>query len=185
MKFINLLPPDQIKDNRLELITIQLRNFWIWVAISLLVLFVLAFLSQVVISSGIKDTENQIMALSNSLQSADNRALEKQVAALNKEIDNIDNLQNQHYYWSDALVELGNIIPNELVVDILTLERDTGKVKIQGVSRERSAVLEFWANVKTSAYFNDINFPLANLEKDREVNFSYTFFINEDLIKRK
>lgn len=185
MRLINLLPPVQIKQAHFELVSVQLKKFWVWVCLSLLVLFGLAFASQAIINNEISNTENKIIDLSSSLQSSDNQELERQVATLNNEITNIEIIQDNHYFWSNALIELGNIIPSELVVSLLTLNRETGEVKIIGQSRERSAVLAFWANVKNSEYFQDINFPLSNLESDTDVGFTFTFFINEELIKQE
>ncbi|MBI2607901.1 MAG: PilN domain-containing protein [Candidatus Doudnabacteria bacterium] len=185
MRLINLLPPSQIKQTRFELISLNLRKFWVWVSISLIVLFVLAFVSQIVISNEIKDTDDQIGNLSDSLQSSNTQELEKQVVTLNNELKNFDIIQSEHYFWSNALIELGNIIPQAMSVSLLTMDRETGEVQIMGVSKQRSAVLEFWANVKRSDYFQDINFPLANLESAQDVNFNYTFFINQELIKQE
>jgi Tfp pilus assembly protein PilN len=185
MKFINLLPPNQLKDNRLELISLQLRNFWIWVSISLLILFGLTFIVQILLNNEIESTDNQIVILSSSLQSADNQKLEDQVIALNRDIKNIESLSTEHYYWSKALVELGNIIPAELTIDALALERKTGEVKIRGVGETRTAVLNFWTNLNKSEMFDDVNFPLANLESARETSFSFAFFVNQDLIKQE
>lgn len=183
MKIINLLPEEEAKELKLEVASHQLTRFFAIVASSLLVLFILAFGAKFFLKNEIGKDNNLIEDLQKQLSSANNQALEKQVVTLNGQIKTIKIIDQQHYYWSKALVELGNMSPSDFHLDTVTLDRGSGLITVSGVSDSRSSVITFWSNVKKSQYFSNINFPLTNLEEPSDTHFSFTFNINPDTIK--
>ena len=139
---------------------------------------------KIFIQSSIRENEAQVDQLKNQLSSSNNQALEKEVASLNTQIRNIKAINQQHFYWSKALAELGNLTPIGCHLDSVTFSRSTGEVKVDGIADTRTEVIDFWSNVKNSDYFNNINFPLTNLETATNTSFSYTFHINPEKIKQ-
>lgn len=184
MKLINLLPREEQKELRMEIISSQVTSFWVFAVLSLGALFALSFAAEVLIKQGIDNENEAIAAQKRSLEAADIREVERDVTVLNNNIRTIKNLQTQHYYWSKALVEIGNLTPIDMSFDLLSLDRTTGKVEVSGSATNRTSVIEFWANVKKSALFRNIDFPLANLEKANNGTFQYSFFVNEAEIKK-
>lgn len=180
---INLLPKTEQKEIRWESMSHQLMNFWIWVVVSLAVLFLLGVLSLAQTKRLSSRTDADITKARESLNSSTNQELEKQVLALNTQISTINQIRSQHYEWSEALIALGNLIPSDMLVDILSLNRASGEVKITGVAGDRASVIKFWSDVHKTTYFKNINFPLSNLETAKNTPFTFTFFINEAQIK--
>ncbi|MBI4049548.1 MAG: hypothetical protein HY395_01890 [Candidatus Doudnabacteria bacterium] len=180
---VNLLPKIEQKDIHFELAYHQLTNFWLWVLGSLVLLIIIGQLSAWQIKSWIKTADAELAASRESLNTASNQELQKQVLLLNQEIANIDQLRSAHYAWSDALIELGSILPADMVVDILSLNRVSGQVDITGFVRNRESVIKFWSDMHKAKYFKDINFPLSNLEQPLDTPYQFTFFINEEQIK--
>src|SRR3989338_6743631 len=130
MKKINLLPPEQLNNLRLDLLSLQVRQFWLMTGSLLIFLAMFALAAQLYIRSSINSEKAEIAALNNSLQSSDTQELEREVITLNNEIKNIETIKSQQYYWSKALQELGNITPVEILITLLTLNRETGELKI-------------------------------------------------------
>lgn len=184
MRLINLLPKEEQKEIRLELLTASVKNFWIWIIASLIILFALAFAANVFLKQSAQGIEAEIQSKQELLKSADTRKLEGEVGELNNAIKTIEVLGQNHYYWSNALIELGNIIPTDVTVDLLTLNRASGKVDMAGIAKDRESVLKFWASIYKSKHFHKINFPLANLEKARDDPFTFTFYIKPEVIKQ-
>lgn len=181
---INLLPKPQQQQVRYGLLSHQVMNFWLWVAGSLVVLVVLVFLASVRIKQELVQTETAIAANREQLASDTNRQLENEVLTLNSDLKKINTLQTQAYHWSQALLELGQLIPLDFVVDILSLDRKTGRVAISGTAGDRANILLFWSAIHKSRHFRDINFPLANLERVRQAPFTFEFNLNAEEIKR-
>lgn len=185
MRIINLLPKTEQKEIMLEQVAGQLLNFWLWVIGSLLIVFILLIVTIVKLNITITETETEIAKNKEALKSAANQQLEKQVVNLNVEIDKIHKLRSEHYRWSNGLIELGSIIPSDLVIDFLSLDRATGKAEISGTAEDRGSILKFWADMHKSKYFKNIDFPLTNLERARDTSYSFTFYINDSQIKQE
>ncbi len=185
MKTINLLPKAEQKEIKLELIAHQLLNFWFWIVGSMLLLFALSLITSVQLRTSIADTELEIIKSKEALSSATNQQLERQVVNLNSEIDKVKLLRSQHYYWSNGLIELANILPSDMVIDLLFLDRASGKVDVSGIAEDRESVLKFWSDMHKSKYFKDINFPLPNLERAFDTSFSFSFYIKPEQIKQE
>lgn len=184
MKRINLLPKTAQKEISLDIFAQKLFNFWIVVLVSFVVLFLLALGSQIFLNKKIGSTAREIVVKQAQLTSSDNQQLEQQVIALNDQIKIIEDLKVRHYYWSEALLELANLMPADLQVSILSLDRSTNKIDVIGTGGSRESVIQFWANVKKSKYFSDINFPLTNLEKPNNAPYTYTLTINPKQIQK-
>ncbi|MBX4204987.1 MAG: PilN domain-containing protein [Candidatus Doudnabacteria bacterium] len=183
MKITNLLPQSELKGLRLLLASKLLVKFFIVIAISLTAFFLMTMAVRFYIEGSITESQSRIGELQRQLSSSDNQALEKQVLNLNTQIRNIKSANQQHYYWSKALVELGNITPVGMHLNTLDVDRASGKLVVEGVSDNRDDVITFWSNVTKSSYFQNINFPLNNLESAADTEFTFTFSIKPETIK--
>ena len=184
-KTINLLPKPEQREIALELVVHQVRNFWIWIILSLMVLFGLGFLTRAKLAVSISGTKQAIESSKSELSSASTQQLEQQVLKLTNEINNVENIRSQHYYWSKGLIELADILPSDFLLNTLTLNRKTGQVAVSGVAGDRENILKFWSDMHKSKLFRDINFPLSNLEKAKEAGFSFSFYIKDSLITKE
>ena len=182
MKIINLLPKQQQKAIKLELVFSQMLKFWVWIIASLVVFFGLIFATKFYLNHNITQTQNQITANQSVLNSSDYKDLQDQILQLNSSLREINNLRSQHYYWSQALIALSALIPKTVQLNQLTIDRSSGKVDITGQAATRDDVINIWSQVIKSDYFKNINFPLANLEKAKVADFTYTFYVKKDKI---
>ena len=183
MRQINLLPAVEQRELKLMFLAARLSAFWIWIIASLLVFFALGLGSRFYLERMSTDTQNQIEQNKTLLDSSNFKDLQNQILQLNRNIKEIKNLQSQHYYWSSALVQLSNIIPADMQLNQINFDRANGEVDITGQAATRDSVILFWSNVIKSEYFKNINFPLTNLEKAKNPDFTFTFYVNSDKFK--
>ena len=185
MKVINLLPQSEQHELKMEQQALVLGTFMLWSLTAIIMFFLITLTAEILIRQNTAAVEHQITRYEDELKSATNQKLDEEVKTLNNQIKQIDNLRKQHYYWSNVLAEIANITPSDLSVNFLNLDRSTGKIEISGVAGNRASVLEFWANVKRSNMFKDINFPLSNLEKSSNGGFTYTFYVKPEEAKKE
>lgn len=183
MKQVNLLPAVEQRELKLRFMARRLSVFWFWIIGSMIIFFILALMTRFYLTRMISATQSQIEDNKTLLDSSDYRDLQNQILLLNRNIKEIKNLQAQHYYWSQALVQLANLVPPEMQLNQITFDKITGAIGITGQAQTRESVLTFWADVIKSDYFKNINFPLANLEKAKYPDFTYTFYVNGDKFK--
>ena len=183
MKHVNLLPKTEQTELRFAFFSEKLLRFWIWAAVSLAIFFTLSFLSEFYLNGIMSSTQLSIVDNKVLLDSSDFRALQNEILVLNRDISEIANLQSRHYYWSKAFVEFANLVPADMQMDQVIFDSATGKIIISGQAKTRQSMLALWANVIKSEYFENINFPLTNLEKPENPDFTYTFFVKRDKFK--
>ena len=184
MKIINLLPQKELQELRYEYATGYILKFFTVLITSLVLFLLAAFITNLFIDTEISGTNTRITDLQRQLSTSNNQALEKEVVRLNTQMKNIKSFEQQHYYWSKALVEFGNLAPSDFHVDRLLVDRNTGKITVEGKADSRGSVLAFWSSVKKSSYFSNINFPLSNLEKPTDTPFTFTFSANISMINK-
>lgn len=183
MKIINLLPKDEQEQLRLDLVNHQLRTFWFIVVISLVIFGGIGLGTQQYLKYALKKVERDIVSTRAKLETADIRATQNQVLKLNENVTEIENIRSQQNKWSEVLLEIARITPDGVQMNSIQIERATGQVDLLGKALDRDTVIEMWANIKKSEMFYDVNFPLPNLEKPEDANFTYTFYIHMDKIK--
>jgi Tfp pilus assembly protein PilN len=178
-KQINLLPKDEQRELKFELVSNQLIFFWSAVIVSLIVFTILAQATHIYLNNNVNKIQSSIDQDNQTLNSSDYKNIQNQIMALNQNIREIKNLDSQHYYWSSALVQLSNLISSDMQLNGITFDSGTGKIEITGQAKVRDSVLNFWSNVIKSDYFKNIDFPLNNLEKSKLSDFNFTFFANK------
>ncbi|HEX5430098.1 MAG TPA: PilN domain-containing protein [Patescibacteria group bacterium] len=180
MKVINLLPKSQKKELELEFISHQILVFWIMVIITLVMFVAVAWVFKFYIAQVIASNDQLVAESQAKVGSAEYKSLHDQIIGLNGSAADIKNLARHHYDWSGALYQLSGLVPAEVQLNDLQFDAATGKVDIDGQARTRQDVLDLWANITNSQYFSKINFPLSNLEKPVNSNFSFSFYANKD-----
>ncbi|OGE82792.1 MAG: hypothetical protein A3B10_03875 [Candidatus Doudnabacteria bacterium RIFCSPLOWO2_01_FULL_44_21] len=184
MKVINLLPKNEQKETKLQFFAHSQLSFWIWTIISLTICLILVLAARFYLNSSLTATANEVANKREILKSSDNELLKQQVEGLNRKIAGINNLQKNHVYWSTALAELARLFASDIQLDFIFVDRPTGKIEVQGVAANRDSALKFWADLQTSLYFKDINFPLSNLERATNGSFTFTFFASIENLKQ-
>ncbi|OGE88907.1 MAG: hypothetical protein A3J07_04410 [Candidatus Doudnabacteria bacterium RIFCSPLOWO2_02_FULL_49_13] len=184
MRRINLLPKIWQREFQLHLFANQLLAFWLWILITLVVFLIVVIVGRTYLISQNQQVLAAIETKRQTLKTSGNEELKLEILRLNQDIANVDKLNANHYYWSQALTELGNLLPSDLQIDLLTLDRATGKIEIKGTAGNRDNILKFWGDLHKSAYFMNINFPLSNLNQATNDPFTFTFYINPETVKQ-
>jgi uncharacterized membrane protein len=184
MKRINLLPKTQQQELVLLFLSQKILLFWIWIVITLVIFLILTLAGKSYLSRQLADVSHQVETKKAVLKSSDNELLKQQVGNLNNQILAIKNINAQHYQWAAALIELGNLFAQDLSMDLITVDRATGKVDVKGTAATRESVLKFWSDIHKSTYFKNINFPLSNLNRATNDSFTFSFYLNPEQIKQ-
>jgi Tfp pilus assembly protein PilN len=180
MKTVNLLPKSQKKELELEFISHQIVVFWVLVVITLVLFIGIAWVFKFYVAQVIATNDRLISESRKQLASAEYKDLHDQIIALNGSVAEIKNVNTHHYNWSKALLKISDLVQPTIQLNQLNFDATTGKVDITGQAKTRQDVIDLWASIKKSEYFTKINFPLTNLEKPEDANFTYSFYTNKD-----
>ncbi|HYC79850.1 MAG TPA: hypothetical protein VEC17_02395, partial [Candidatus Binatia bacterium] len=83
---INLLPKEEVQELRLELISSQVFQFWLWTIITLGIVFALSLSGTFLIAQKIDANKAEIENKKRSLSSESTKQLEQEVSNLNRQI---------------------------------------------------------------------------------------------------
>jgi len=111
------------------------------------------------------------------------QALEKRVNNLNKELSSsinqrleyIKQLQKEQIVWSIVLAKIAQITPRNVRFE--TMEVNNDKIQIGGYAVARDDVINFQKILEQEPQFIEIDSPLSNFVKQKDVNFVFSFKI--------
>ncbi|MDP3993832.1 MAG: hypothetical protein Q8P75_02520 [bacterium] len=182
-RYINLLPPEEQKHIRLEGLNYAVASFGVRVLLSFVFFIAFIFGAQIILNQEIDDLNEQVAARSRELQNIKQPAVQKEIEALNRNLDNLQALLPSGEDWTPILVEFARLLPADLTVDSILITREDGKIEVAGHGDTRESALKLRDNLLESRYFKDVNFPLSNLEKARNVDWKYRFYYNPEKLK--
>lgn len=183
-RLANLLPKEQQKDIKLEKASSKLVNLIVWAFLSLVVLLLLSFAAKLYLQSELKRVTDRVELQKQVVSQGENQELKIKLKEFNGHLDNLVTLSDNHAIWSEVVIEFARVIPEDVAIDNFLADRKTGQISITGFAKFRDSVLDLRNNLVASEYFENVNFPLANLVRPEDVNFRYKFFVNNDeLIK--
>jgi Tfp pilus assembly protein PilN len=181
--YVNLLPKDEQREVVLERITAKLKNLFAWILLSLLVLAGFLLATRIYLGSELSRVSEQVNMQRQVVSQAENRELKQQLDGLNTHLSNLVLLDEQQAVWSEVLIELARLTPVDTSIDTIQADRESFVIRLTGFSLNRDSVLQFRRNLLASEYFSDVDFPLSNLIKPTDVNFHYSFYVNENSLK--
>lgn len=176
-RYINLLPPEEQKQIILERYNSQIAVFGLWVILSLTSMIGIIFLAEIIFSYTLTSGKEEIAAQNLELTRVQDPSIMKRVEELNRDIQNFQTFQKQDLDFSPYLAELQKILPIGLTLDSITLKRENKRIEVTGRAANRAQVLVFRNYIIDSEYFENVNFPLYNLESPENVKWKYRFYL--------
>ena len=180
MKLINLLPDSEQNLIKKENFLRSLRAVFILALASYVLVAGILLLARVFLEQNANDLQNKIAQQKQTLQNQDQ--IQQDVQKDNAIITDYVVIAGKNPQWSKALSALADLVPPDVAIANLSADTATGKIEIQGQSPSRDSVLQLRANIAESPMFKNIDLPLGNLEKPADLQFHYTFYLNQGAI---
>lgn len=130
------------------------------------------------------ETEIEVESAREETQAA--KDLEKNIQVFIRRLSSLHEIQENGDDYALLLRELALLPPDDVVVGTITVTETTGKessvgaVRIAGHAETRNQVIEFEDAIKQNAHFGNLDSPFSNKNKERDIDFTFTFdIINE------
>jgi Tfp pilus assembly protein PilN len=162
---LNLLSPEKKQQISKEIIFISTKY-----------LFALSFIlvcsaSAILLVAEFVVQNNFCQAVSqNTLVTKEYGSLNQNVYGINRQITQLQSMQNKFVIWSNRLVILTNLTPKNIELYSVTINSDTKDINLTGNAKTRDDLLQYKANLENSNLLTGINLPIENL---LEANNSY------------
>lgn len=194
---LNLLPQERKEIFHWRIYT-KSAIFWGSKILGFLAIFCLLFLViNLYIKNKIAGLNNKISVFEQTKEMKQIEELGKSSQSINDALNKIDKISGNQIYWTEALAEIIKNIPSGVQIFSLeiapvganaeTLAAEEGKFTISGKAKTRDEILALKKNLKLSANFKNIEFPLDNLVKRSEIEFKFTgdFILGNFKMKKK
>ncbi len=181
---LNLLPPQEKDELKLE----RLYRWLIFYCSSavLIILLFIAFLA-LIWSFIIIQLKSYTANLENTRTSFQGQSIENQqklITDFNHQLNKIDQIQNDHKYYSTILIRLSELIPSGIRIDAFVVD-EQGKCTLTGYAQKRSQLLLLKEALEKSSFFEKIDNPISNLTKQIDINFSFKFDVKPAALKQQ
>lgn len=180
MRTFNFLPDYQKDSLRRE------RSFLIAHALFGSLLIVIALASSVLtVARFVLIDEFKKIRQDTSLVNVEHLRLESNIDELNKKVEYADKMQAGFTKWSDAVESLTALLPPDITVDYLLLNRSSGAFRLNGRSQNRDALIAAKTSFERSGLFKSLDAPLSNLLEKTDIEFRFAGFIKPEFFVPK
>jgi Tfp pilus assembly protein PilN len=99
-------------------------------------------------------------------------------------MNDFKNLAETTPAWSKVLLAFADQVPEGVQINSFSADLTTKKITISGFAPTREQVIQLYNNINDDKNrFKDINYPLENVSKPANINFHFTFYIKDELLK--
>ena len=177
MLILNLLPPQEKEMIRLSRIN-RLIIFYSGAIFVLLVIFIILLLVTLFfLTIQLKAIEKLVVLEEKSAPSLAMRNLEKEITLINQKLKMIDKIQTDSIPYSIILEDLAKMIPLGVQLFSFSFDSQTKKANLIGYAPERDQVLALKESLEKFEKFNQVESPISNLLKARDIDFRFSFVI--------
>ncbi len=176
----NLLPPQQKKELRLNLLNQAIVCTVIAVIFIILLLVLLLLIARAFLNTNLAEAEKELNLWQSKVEITKLENLEQEIKGLNKNLVVLDGAYKEQIKFSSFLENLAKDTPEGIRINNISAEK-AGKVNIEGHASTRDALLTFKNTLENASYVSEFNFPLSNLTKTVNINFYLSFIYKQEI----
>lgn len=182
-KVINLLP----KDQQIELG----RRTWYRALVHFYMLAVALFVLAALLFSGtwwyLRLAEKSLASEADDLRTRsttqETTDLKKQIKSINNQIEDYNMLTTALPRWSALLRQLAVVVPEGVQIQNFGVDNTKRQIVIAGFASTREQSIQLHDNIAADTkHFSNIDYPLENVSRPRNVNFHYTFLVKPEVL---
>lgn len=98
-------------------------------------------------------------------------SINKEIREVNAALGAIRGLERESFPWTTALAELFNLVPDNVTLRSLTVDRDGGSVILRGQAQTRDALLQFRERLTATPLLKNVSIPVSSLTIRENVDF--------------
>lgn len=172
---LNLIPPLQKKELRLLRVFIVIKNVIIYLLLYVTVAAIILLCAKLILQNNF----NQVVADYN-LNNRTGQLLGQEIKQFNQKLINIQTIQADYTAWSEFLISVNELLPNDVVLYNITLDKQTKEIQISGRAKTRQALLDYQQKLNASAYLEKVEIPLSTLLEKENIDFTIISKFNLD-----
>jgi len=175
---INLLPPEDKKEilfrRKLKLILI----FELGLLLFLISLILIVFSVSIYLGGEIESEKISIAQREQDIDLIKIADFQKEIEALNKKTENIDNFYRQQTYSAEVLEKISGKLPVGSYLNSFSFSKISQTLNLSGFILTRDDLLNFKRSIDNDNDFTNVNFPPGNWVSPTDIEFFLSFELN-------
>lgn len=177
---LNLLSPEKKRDLRLIQLYLIIKNL----IVILLIFTIIVAIILLITKMALQNHFNKIIE-DTTLTAQIRVVFNQDIKIFNQRLVAVEKIQKDYISWTNFLINFTNLVPDELSISSLNINRDENvgtKIFISGFAKTREKLLALKNNLENSPLFFGVDVPLENLLKKEDISFNLKADINLDKI---
>ncbi|MEK7202802.1 MAG: PilN domain-containing protein, partial [Patescibacteria group bacterium] len=141
--------------------------------ISAIVIAIILLVAMVILQNNFIKIVEQTTLITKNNQSYNNK-----IGEINSRLKFVSTIQDDFVVWSKIIQDLSIIIPANISLDIIKVDLTNKNIKLRGIAKQRSGLLELKNNLEKSNTYTNIEFPVKNLLEKENIDFEINAKIN-------
>lgn len=165
---INLL--SQKKQNRLKRVMFFLfaKNILSWFLIAISLSGIILIWGWVVLIEEFKNLSENTLSINREYSHYNT-----EIKELNKIIKEFEKTHANYSKTTPKILELANNLPDDILLNSLSLDKKNKKIEITGIAKTRNSLLNYQEKLKKIEWINEVYIPTKNLLKKEDIVFSF------------
>lgn len=188
---INLLPQGRKEEIKWHQASRLVIFYGIIILMAAGIFISLLFAVQIFLQRELSSLDGKIQLKQKSIRTQELKDLEIQIKAFNGEILKLNKIQAEHIYYSEFLENFTKIIPKDIQLFVLDIQRadknskeNLYKVSMIGKAKTREDLLAFKKALEKTDDFQDLYLPLSSLTKRYDVDFTFNMFLKQEALRK-
>jgi len=171
---LNLLPPQDKKDLELAKLSRLIVSLAVWFLI-FLIIFTLFLVSTYFSLSILLAEQKKLIGIRQSdPKTQEMLEIEEKIKQTNQIVKQVYSKQQEMILWTPPLEEMTKIIPSGIYLTNLSYQAIDNQITLNGWADWRENLLRFQESLEENSFFKEVEAPLSNLIKQRDIDFSFT-----------
>ena len=172
---LNLLPSQDKKDLELAKLSRLIASLAVWFLI-FLIIFTLLLVSTYFSLSILLDEQKKLIEIRQSdPKMQEVLKIEEKIKQTNQIVKQVYLKQEEMILWTPLLEEMTKIVPSGIYLTNFSYQAVDNQITLNGWANWRENLLYFQESLEEDSFFKEVEAPLSNLIKQRNIDFSFTF----------
>lgn len=171
---LNLLPSQDKKDLELASLSRLIASLAIWFLIFLIIFTLLLISTYFSLSILLEEQKKLIEIRQSDPKTQGVLEIEGKIKQANQIVKQVYLKQEEMILWTPLLEKMTRIVPSGIYLTNFSYKAVDNQITLNGWADWRENLLYFQESLEENSFFKEVEAPLSNLIKQRNIDFSFT-----------
>ena len=171
---LNLLPSQDKKDLELAELSRLIASLAVWFLIFLIIFTLLLVSTYFSLSILLEEQKKLIEIRQRDPKTQDMLEIEEKIKQTNQTVKQVYLKQEEMILWTPLLEKMTKIVPSGIYLTNFSYQATDNQITLNGWANWRENLLHFQESLEENSLFKEVEAPLSNLTKQRDIDFSFT-----------